>query len=83
MIEWEKTMAQDLKQFLLLHTSANLSLPFQDTIIKNKDVRELKDTDGTALLLYSFFDKNTLIITTREDSFKEIVSRLNTSSFTK
>jgi hypothetical protein len=53
---------------------------WQDRVIENRDVRYLSGTQGIQLM-YSFPDRNTIVITTNEDTFKEIISRLNLARF--
>jgi len=51
---------------------------FEDAIIKNRDARVLKNQNGVIIFLYSFPDKNTLVITTTPDVYEEINDRLLT-----
>ncbi len=83
MLKWEPTMAADLQDFLSINTSISSLGAFQDVIIKNKDVRELQDNAGTPILMYSFADQNTLVITTNENTLKEIFGRLTASQFVR
>lgn len=76
MLSWEPSMFNDLSSPFGLNPSLIPQSAFQDKIIQNKNVRELVDNTGIVLLLYSFFDKETLIITTNEETFKEITRRL-------
>ncbi|MES2436458.1 MAG: hypothetical protein V4519_00425 [Patescibacteria group bacterium] len=81
MIQWEASMFDDLNPYLSLFNSTTTTFggeSFQDIDIRNKDVRILKDMNGTPLLMYSFSDQNTLVLTTDEDALKEIFSRLST-----
>ncbi|TSC67322.1 MAG: hypothetical protein CEO19_282 [Parcubacteria group bacterium Gr01-1014_73] len=74
MLRWENYFAADLGSiFLSTTTPSNL---FEDKIIYNKDARVLRGADGAIRLLYSFNDKNTIIITTNEITFKNLVDRL-------
>lgn len=52
---------------------------FADAVVRNHDVRVLRDADGRSLMLYGYKDKETLIIARDEAAFLELVSRLNTS----
>ncbi|MDQ2933150.1 MAG: hypothetical protein M3Q80_02100, partial [bacterium] len=54
---------------------------FVDKIIKNKDVRAFQVEDGTILFLYSFIDNTHLVITDKESTLSEILSRLEKQSF--
>ena len=49
--------------------------PFEDRIIRNKDVRVMKDSAGNIVLLYGFLDQKNLVITTNEQTFQEILNR--------
>ena len=83
MLEWEPDMNADLEPLFTLlpsqTTSAN-GLPvvrkFDDTVMRNYDVRALKDDAGTIQLYYSFPTRNILIIAESPFSFAEILSRL-------
>jgi hypothetical protein len=54
---------------------------FKDGVIKNKDVRAFTEPDGTILVLYSFVDNNTIVITTDENTLAEIINRLEKQTF--
>lgn len=51
---------------------------FIDKILQNKDTRALVSPNGKIKLLYSFLDKETLVITTSEIGLKEILYRTTT-----
>ena len=86
MLAWESTMNADLTPAFtpvpVLRTDAN-GLPekrtFQDLVMRNYDVRALKDDAGQIELYYSFPTKNILIIAESPYSFPEILSRLQAS----
>ena len=50
---------------------------FEDREIKNTDTRILYDTEGNPVLIYAFFNRKYLIITTGEPALKEIIRRLS------
>ena len=92
MLEWERYIKQDLSPFFdqvestvvpvktATTTTEDLkALTFNDLVIKNKDTRILKDANGNTVLIYSFVDKNTIVITTNESTFGEILTRLTSS----
>lgn len=54
---------------------------FEDAVVKNKDVRILRDAAGKVALMYGFYDKETIIITNDENTFKEVVARLASRRF--
>ncbi|MBU3668950.1 MAG: hypothetical protein FGM57_03205 [Candidatus Taylorbacteria bacterium] len=51
---------------------------FVDKVLQNKDSRALIDERGSVLMLYTFVDKNTLVIASSDKSLKEILFRLTT-----
>lgn len=51
---------------------------FVDKVLSNKDARVLVDTNGKEAMIYTFIDKETLVIATSEKSLKEILFRLTT-----
>lgn len=77
MLKWENYLATDLGSIFLSTTTSSNS--FEDKIIYNKDARVLRGADGTIRLLYSFNDKNTIIITANETTFKNLVDRLRSA----
>lgn len=84
MLKWEKDMPKDLaKIFSISPDLINSTTPFIDEAIKNKDLRVLKDFGGKTQLLYSFVDKETLVITKNETIFSAILGRLAISKQAK
>ncbi|MCI0566003.1 hypothetical protein L0Y46_02275 [bacterium] len=81
MLSWEATIAREVMPvFGLGAPDRDLqNKKFRDLVIKNKDVRVLEDNGGRTVLLYSFVNRDTLIITTSEDTFLEIVARISLS----
>ncbi len=76
MLKWEETMSDDLgKIFGISGRLGTTTKKFIDEELKNKDMRLLKDTLGQTALLYSFLDKNTLLITTNEKAFEGVLSK--------
>jgi hypothetical protein len=55
--------------------SAFLPTKFRDKVVANHDTRVLEDAAGDIILLWTFLDRNTLVITTNELTLKEIISR--------
>ncbi|MDP3726179.1 MAG: hypothetical protein Q8R36_03200 [bacterium] len=76
MLEWEKFMLHDIAPLFLISPADQGK--FFDAVIKNIDVRFLKNTRGEAILMYSFIDRQTIVITTNADTFAEIVTRMQT-----
>lgn len=56
---------------------------FEDRIVRNKDVRAFRTTDGNILFLYSFIDMQRIIITTKESTLNEVLSRVEKESFVR
>lgn len=52
---------------------------FVDRVIENHDTRVLYGADGSAVIVYGYKDKETLIITGGEEAFSEIVKRLQSA----
>ncbi len=87
MMEWESGLQSDFDTLFSLNENKGGGLnaaltpsivnKFQDITIVNKDVRILYDEQKRPIMLYGIIDKDTIIITTNEDAFREIVSRLN------
>ena len=49
---------------------------FEDVVVRNKDARILKNTRGDAILLYSFVNRDLLLITSSESSLRDLVNKL-------
>lgn len=83
MLQWEKTINADLAPVFSAvprQTIGEDGLPkertFEDAVMRNFDVRQLKDDTGTVQLYYSFPSRNILIIAESPFSFTELLSRL-------
>ena len=76
MLQWEQTIAQDIIPLFGSHESGNAT--FKDVVIRNRDARVLENDAGDLVLLYSFLDKKTLVITTNEATFGELLRRFLT-----
>lgn len=75
MIKWERTITRDLEEIFSL--SPKPGFDFQDKEIQNHDTRVLNDKDGNPLLIYSFINRNYLVLTTNEEPLKEIFRRFS------
>lgn len=84
-IQWEKNMITDLKDYMFTKTSSVTDLTlrgkFVDKIIKNRDVREYVQENGHIIFLYSFISNDKLVITNNEEALAEIIARLEKASF--
>jgi hypothetical protein len=79
MLAWEAKMLEDLGPlFSTRELAANTpsDTAFEDVTERNKDARVLRNPEGEVVLLYSFFDNNTLIITDSEETLRVILNRL-------
>ena len=81
LLKWENEMPEDLLPPLGVKlTNENrylLDVGFRDITIKNIDSRAILDQSGKAILIYSIPNKDTIVITTGEDTLSEVVNRLN------
>jgi len=71
MLKWEKTMGQDLSA---IFNSANAG-DFQDKEIQNHDTRT------NSVLIYSFINRNYLVIVQNEEPLKEIFRRFSSPQY--
>jgi hypothetical protein len=83
MLQWESSMNTDLAPVFSavpMQTTDQNGLPvsrnFSDAILRNYDIRALKDDSGQIRLYYSFPTQNVLVIAESPYSFAEILSRL-------
>lgn len=81
MLKWEPEMFEDIKAWFSDKTLSAQS--FTDKILKNKDIRELKDNAGNTVILYGFLDKETLVITTNEATFLEVLDRFEKQTYVR
>jgi len=75
MLSWERSIMSSLG-LLISRVNENQSNKFEDRIIKNKDTRILRDSLGEIILIYSFLDNQTLLLTTNREAFEEILGKL-------
>lgn len=84
-IQWEKTMPEDLKNYTLNPSNNEQTVKgqYKDRIIKNKDVREYVTENGHINYLYSFVSNDKLVITDSEEALDEIIIRLEKKAFVR
>lgn len=88
MLSWEKTLVVDIGPLLgvlprdiLANVGSTTTealentLAIKDAIIRNKDARAVFDPSGAIVFLYSFIDKQTLVLTTNEDTLKMLINK--------
>ncbi len=76
MLKWEENMAKDLNGFFDINPETLTNTSFVDETVKNRDMRVLKDSSGKPLVLYSFIDRKTLVITKNESILSAIVGKI-------
>lgn len=93
MITWERTMKDELLPLFNrtprprtpeetgATPTATSTLPirtqFVDKIVENRDTRAVLNEQGDLLLLWTFLDRNIIVITTNEYTLREIITRLS------
>lgn len=79
MIKWENFMLKDLQPLLGLEfeTLGN----FEDVVIENRDTRVIKETDGRDILIYSFINKDYLVISTSREALVEVFRRFSSPQY--
>lgn len=82
MLSWEKNILSDLGPLFEINNTATTTA-FSDETIQNKDLRVMKDINRKTVLVYSFIDKNTLVITGNEDVLTAIVGKYIISKQTR
>lgn len=77
MLKWEERMISDIGKLYNISPPNSSSTPyvFEDETMINKDLRVVKNQSQKTILLYSFVDKNTILITSNESIFKAIVGK--------
>ncbi len=83
MLTWEPALNADLSPVfsgVSAQTTDSAGLPimrsFSDLVMRNYDVRALKDDSGQVVMYYSFPTRNVLIIAESPYTFTEVLSRL-------
>jgi hypothetical protein len=81
MLEWEKDMTEDLLPLIQVTHEDDAILgtttrPFEDSVAQNVDVRVMRNASSTVILAYAFPNKDTVVITTSEDSLRYILGEL-------
>ncbi len=74
MLAWERTLADDLAP--LMNNIEDTDGNFKDAVRGNASTRILYDENGNELLLYSFVNNNTVIITTTSDALSVLIREL-------
>lgn len=90
MLAWEKEMLQDIGPLFGVNPSTLSNAPatttadalarrlvFRDVVVKNKDLRAIFDGAGKIIFLYSFLDKQSLLITTNDETLKAVLPKVS------
>lgn len=56
---------------------------WSDRTLKNKDIRVYTDDANRDILMYSFVDKDTVVITTNEEAMVDIIGRIEKQTFVR
>jgi hypothetical protein len=96
MLEWEKSIPEEMADLLGYRERAETNRDFgtstiavyfgikgqfEDKILRNRDVREFRDETGDMLLLYSFLDEDTLVISTSESVLGALIDRIDKQTY--
>lgn len=96
MLKWESTIADEFIDIFnyrniayriddtstsTITTYFNIKGSFEDKIIRNRDVRQFRTQYGDLLILYTFIDKNTILITNSEAVIPEIIDRIEKQTY--
>jgi hypothetical protein len=98
MLAWEPNLQRDLSPLFNYTPTAHIpeqgiapvatgtdqfiQTGFVDKIVENHDARVLQNATGDIYLLWTFLDRNTLVITTNDATLREIISRLKNAPIT-
>ncbi|MEI6843339.1 MAG: hypothetical protein WCK48_02445 [bacterium] len=84
MLKWESGMVLDTSSLFTIPANVSTTTNvFEDEAYKNKDLRIVKDSNRKTVLVYSFLDKNTLVITANESIFNAILSKYITNQIVR
>ncbi len=70
-------------QKLVVSNGSEYDTPFVDKVIANNDTRVLYRPNGNIAFFYTFFNRDTVIIATSEQTLKEIIYRLTSGKITR
>lgn len=74
------TQTSDASSTASTSTVQFLQTGFVDKVVENHDTRAVVNSTGDLLLLWTFLDRNTIVITTNDYALREVIRRLNTAS---
>jgi hypothetical protein len=79
-LEWERGTMKNISNLLSIKniTPEKRGAKWKDAFVRNIDTRILIDSTEEIFLIYSFIDKETLVIAPDKDTFLAVVDRYNT-----
>ncbi len=81
MLQWGNAILDDLGPLFKIKTGELALLSsapaLKDAIVKNKDARALFAADGSIIFLYSFLDRETLLITGSDETAKTLLPKVS------
>jgi hypothetical protein len=97
MLAWESTMPESLADLLKYRSRArildniyatssissyfNIQGTFTDSVLRNRDIREFRNRQGELLFLYSFLNKDLMVLTTTESAFLGIMDHIEKQTY--
>lgn len=75
MLAWEQDQPLALRNILPVNIPQRQFERFQDTVIKNQDIRFLENERDEMILVYGFFNRKILIITTSIEAMEQVIER--------
>ena len=84
MLSWEPLIRRNLKTLFPPYPTATSTMTltttaFTDEVVANHDVRIYRDAAGQSIMLYGYWNQETLVIARDPSTFTEILQRLATS----
>ena len=73
LLAWEPSMQQELAP--LFGTRDTETTSFTDAVRDNKSIRILRDASGNEVMLYSFIDNRTVVITTSGEALSKLIEQ--------
>ncbi len=82
MLKWEENILNDLG-FIFKIPGETSSYVFEDEFFKNKDLRVVRSSDRKTIFLYTFLDRETILITSTEEVFSALLDKYINSQITR
>ncbi len=76
-LSWEDSLPDDILPLIGKDTDEEVyTRQWEDLLIRNRDMRVVRDNKGNIVLAYTFFDSQTLILATSVDTIDEVITRI-------